>query len=161
MCKRESLKSRTLDFGVVFHNILTIESLMRLYLDKKDDIEIFSSRDLEDLKEGDNVDICWLTKGKSFEGVITRYNKECSEEGKVEGEEKGDLINLRNALAHGFIYSKKREGNEYLLNFGKIKEGKSIVKYCEIMSEEWLKKKIGFTGRVIKRILTAYEKSSY
>ena len=113
---------------------------------------------IENINEGCLVCENAFTNYDTLGTLIRRYN------GIIENHDQSlrvdeELVNLRDALAHGRIASKTPSPDEpqKLVKYDRPQNGQVHVTHCLTMTEEWLKHKVKLVYDNLQRIVKAAE----
>ena len=133
--------------GKIFMNIRSIEFAMRLALYKhksKPYQPFLKGFNLNTLTLGDDAPENSLTDFSSLKELIDRYNTEIAN-GNQTPPIDPNLIELRDALAHGRISTNTLESPLKLLKFDKPHNKKVRVAFAQDLTQDWLKKQLRWT----------------
>lgn len=105
--------------------------------------------DLENLSEGDVVEENEFTDYSTLGQLIKKYNSIVDDsKNKVDLE----IIKLRDALAHGRVFSKNMRIPLKLLKFDKPIDGQVKVVFAQNMTEKWLKEQINKVHKELMKV---------
>lgn len=131
------LNERALLLGQIISNFQSLEFALRASLYK---LHRKNTRlKLDEMKVGDIVDLNELTDYSKLKKLIQRYNNEVVKNDQTLTLDK-DLVELRDALAHGRVSCLSENDNLRIIKFEEPKNGKVKVSFSEEMTESWLKK---------------------
>ena len=139
--------------GEIVVNLQSFEFLLRRFLFGVRHEQ--ADRRYEDLAIGDVVNENSITNYHTLGQLIKDYNTYVSESNPALKLPKKDLVNLRDALAHGRIYSVAPNGNCVLLKFSKPVDGKTEATYCEKMDKAWYQTNGQLTFQALTSVLKA------
>ena len=134
--------------GQVVENLQSLEALLRIVLSEGRGPDPFK------LQAGQQVPETAMTTWASLRELIRKFNK------TVPGEyhlDKDRIVDLRDALAHGFTHIKHPGSPTRLIKFGKPRNGKVPVEIAADMTPEWLAEQRKVTFEAVRRIV-AYTK---
>ncbi|HHG5532696.1 TPA: hypothetical protein ACPWRH_000936 [Pseudomonas aeruginosa] len=152
--KKEEIDQAALNLGKLFWNLLTLETMARIYISKHDQTyNKKSSTELAKVKSGDLVDIDALTNPDDLRRTLNKYNKRTLKSQKLLIEE---ITYIRDCLAHGRLFG---IGNQLrIVKFSKKKkEDKVEVEIASDMTLDWLIERVKFTQSEISKITTAID----
>lgn len=121
--------------GEIVVNLQSLEFLLRMFLFGVRHEQ--ADRRYEDLAVGDVVNENSITNYHTLGQLIKDYNTYVFKSNPALKLPRNDLVNLRDALAHGRIYSVAPNGDCALLKFSKPVDGKTETTYCEKMDKAW------------------------
>ena len=139
--------------GEIVVNLQSIEFLLRRFLFGVRREQ--ANRRYEELAIGDVVNENSITNYHTFGHLIKDYNTYVSKNNPDLKLPKNDLVKLRDALAHGRIYSVVPNGNCVLLKFSKPVDGKTKITYCEKMGNAWYQTNGQLTFQALESVLKA------
>jgi hypothetical protein len=91
------------------------------------------------LNVGDQVEENWITKHCYLSDLVSAYNTLRSELGRPQQTIDLGIVDLRNALAHGFVTAPAAGGTLTLMKFGKGRAPRSLQVTAKIeMTPEWM-----------------------
>lgn len=129
--------------GGLVGNFHALEFVLRCYfqaLPTARPIGISYGTDIYSFPVGAEVPENELTSYDSLGSLIQRFNGDMQSRGAATIDP--TLVRLRDAIAHGRVSTKTKDGTLRLLKFGKPKEGKITIEFNEKMTEEWFKVQI-------------------
>lgn len=106
-------------------------------------------KSLDEMEIGEMVQVNEMTNYDTLGELIEKYNnyvRSFSEDLLIDR----TLVTLRDAFAHGRVFSRVETGPYFLLKFDKPEDEQVKVTFKAIMDNKWLKKQI---GRVRKAVL--------
>ncbi|MFC2003537.1 hypothetical protein ACFLV4_06325 [Chloroflexota bacterium] len=146
-----------INLGKLISNLHSLEVSIRTFLFIKN-IGLDSSKEhaqsLRNLKVGQSVTENHFTDYDTLKTLIKIYNKEVS---KFDSELIVDetIVGLRDALAHGRVFSFEPFSPMILLKFSKPNSGNTIVEFMAIMTTEWFDKQIKRVHNEFGKVLKA------
>jgi hypothetical protein len=125
-----------LNLGKLVGNLLTIEMAARMFIAKHDEKSSFIfSTQLPTVKAGDLVDNDAFTNPDDLRQTLRKYNKRAPSEYKVPIDE---IVDLRDAIAHGRSFGFGNMKHLRLLKFSRKKIGEKVkVDLVKDMDDEW------------------------
>ena len=122
--------------GQLWANFHSLEMLLRSFLALRDPREALEAgQSFDSLAVGDIVRENPTTDYSSLGQLIARFNKVVPESRRVDP----SLVELRDALAHGRVWSNDETFPLRLLKFGRpTADGKIEVTWASTMTEQWL-----------------------
>jgi len=141
----DPLLGYALAIGKLFGNLASLDSLVRMALHvSRDPSNTDPSTEPLNLKVGDHVELNWITKDCTLGVLIGEYNKLQVERGTPENSIGDEILDLRNALAHGFISAMVVGGVLTLTKFGRtVKGGPLVVTQKVDLTPDWLQMQLG------------------
>ena len=139
--------------GEIFLNLQSLEFLLRGFLfgvrDEKSDGRY------ENMPVGNTVTENSLTNYHTLGKLIEQYNKCVVDSARDSCLRKDDLVALRDALAHGRVFSLSPDADCVLLKFSKPKGGKVKITYSQNMDTGWYRTSGQLTFEALNRVLKA------
>jgi hypothetical protein len=138
--------------GQIVVNLQAMEFLLRQYLRSQEPISSVGVLipDAEQWHVGTSLPICSFTDYDTLGRVISKYNRHMATSGGIKIDE--SLVDLREAMAHGRVFSTKPlsdENHPYLVQFSPPKEDAVKVLFHAPLSPEWLEKQ---NARILEAI---------
>ena len=129
--------------GQIVVNLQAMEFLLRQYLRSQEPISSTSVLipDAEQWHVGTSLPICSFTDYDTLGRLISKYNRHMATSGGMKIDEY--LVDLRDAMAHGRVFSTKPlsdENHPYLVQFSPPKDDAVKVLFHAPLSPEWLEK---------------------
>lgn len=154
----ESYKEYEVRLGRLLTNMLSLETVLRLYLFSKDPVTNGHAFNLDSLKEGDMVARNYLTDPNfTLRPLIEKYNLYC----KTDSGElciDPNLADVRNALTHGRVLSPDPTfSKRQLFNFVNEK-GQIRVSFATYMTKDWFTKQIKLFLNAIVNVQKCFRK---
>jgi len=104
------------------------------------------------LREGERVPVSALSDFRGLRQTLERYNALVTPEHRLAT---GPLVRLRDALAHGRVFTSGATGLPlFLVKFGEPTEGHIPVERAESMTTEWFTAKLSLVHLAIDRVKT-------
>jgi hypothetical protein len=140
-------EDHNLRVGQLVTNLGSLETVLRLFLAEA------NGQQLSIPKQGDkSAPLSFLTSWDSLGQLVERFNDALSaEEQKCRID--NDVVDLRDALAHGRLLSLTPEPPFTLYRFGKAANGQVPVESIETIDEQWLKHKIKQTYDEVQKVV--------
>jgi hypothetical protein len=146
----------SLGIGRVFVNLHALEFSIRLFLQElnpdspPNSLKIITSK----LKVGQSLPVDALTNYDTMGELISKYNMAIESSHPQYTVDKS-IPNLRDALAHGRVWSANPNPPTQLVKFSKpTKDGMTTVTHVELMDSDWLKKQ---TTHIHAEIVKVYK----
>lgn len=140
-----------LNLGKLVGNLLTIEMAARMFIAKHDEksSSIFSTQ-LPTVKAGDLVENDAFTNPDDLRQTLRKYNKRTPSEYKVPIDE---IVDLRDAIAHGRSFGFGNMKHLRLLKFSRKKIGEKVkVDLVKDMDDEWFAVNICLLNTAIDKL---------
>jgi hypothetical protein len=139
--------------GEIIVNLQTLEFLLRRFLFgmRREHAE----KRYENLVVGDEVSENSFTNYQTLRQLIKDYNTQVPQSRPELKLSISDLTRLRDALAHGRIFSVASDDDYLLLKFSKPVDGKIKVTYCENMDDAWYQTNGQLTFKAIGSVMKA------
>jgi hypothetical protein len=133
--------------GRIITNLEALEFVVRIFLTKANDQKLeFPTPETTELP------VTFVTNYMPLGELIGEYNKTLNPTEQIHRVD-DQVIKIRDAFAHGRIYSNSESFPIELYKFSKPKDGKAAVEYAETLTTEWLKEKGDLihtqTGKVV------------
>jgi hypothetical protein len=149
-----------LRLGRLLNSFQSLEFAIRAFLFNHRHDQAFHSdfnlRALEQTPIGDWVPVNALTDYKTLEKLITTFNSHHRAVALGVAVD-ASVVAIRDALAHGRVYSHRGGDPMRLLKFGREIGGKVPVEFSEELSMEWLDKQVQRVQTEMHRVLSANE----
>lgn len=139
--------------GEIVVNLQSFEFLLRRFLFGVRHEQ--AERRYENLAVGDVVNENSITNYHGLGRLIKDYNTYVSKSNPGLKLPRNDLVNLRDALAHGRIYSATPDGDCVLLKFSKPVGGRTKAVYSERIGEAWYQTNGQLTFQALASVLKA------
>ncbi len=145
------------NLGRLITNLHSLEVSIRDFLFTNDfglEAATVHVQSLRELKIGQSVSENHFTNYNSLRTLIVKYNEQVStfaSELIVDD----DIVNLRDALAHGRVFSFEPSSPSILLKFSKPKNGNTEVEFMAIMTRDWFDEQIKWTQNELKKVVEA------
>ena len=131
------------DLGQVVENLQSLEATLRIILAQGCGPDPFK------LQAGQQVPVTHMTNWATLGKLIKKFNRAVPTKYKLD---KARIVNLRDALAHGFTLIKHPGSPTRLIKFGKPKNGMVRVEIAVDMTREWLAEQRKATFEAHERI---------
>lgn len=141
-----------LNFGILWHHLLTLELQLRFCIYRKKGEE-FSLPILNILKQGDIIKKDSLIDCKSLNEIIETFNSMFKRDGMSVNKDK--IMRLRNALAHGKILSIEDFPTK-IYNLSSVDNWRVKVEFVETMTIDWFDTNIDFVTKEITKLNNFY-----
>lgn len=133
--------------GRIITNLEALEFVIRIFLTKANDQKLeFPTPETTELPE------TFVTNYMSLGELIDEYNNILSPAERIHCVD-AQVVKIRDAFAHGRIYSNSESFPIALYKFSRPKDGKAAVEYAETLTTDWLKQKGDLihtqTGKVV------------
>jgi hypothetical protein len=133
--------------GRIVTNLEALEFVVRIFLTKANNQKLeFPTPETTELSE------TFVTNYMSLDELIKEYNATLSPTEQIHCVDT-QVVKIRDAFAHGRIYSNSESFPIALYKFSKPKDGKAAVEYAETLTIDWLKQKGDLihaqTGKVV------------
>ena len=138
--------------GKVIANLQSLEFVLRAYLHEHVDrreIRLPPGFDLGSAGVGAEVVESSLTDYSSLGEVMRRYNQVISD---PDLRVALDLVDPRDALAHGRVSANSPASHFVLLKFDKSQRGKTRITLSQELSEEWLSIQVARVGSELSKV---------
>lgn len=132
----------------------TLEFLIRSIL--KNNEQDKPNTNYSRLKKGQTVPEDSMTNYDPLGGLIEKYNKLVSKELKITK----DIVEIRDAIAHGRVFSDNPNLPMMLVKFNKPEDGRVSVTFAAKMDRQWFTEKKYQILQEIEKALVANEKYS-
>lgn len=153
------VKIHTRYTGYLVLNLQALETTIRAFLECRD------GGTLEFPKPGDaSTDETWLTRYCYFGPLVDEFNSSLrSEEERQLYTLNTDIVNIRNAFAHGRLFTDFERFPARLWMFGRKKngEGKLDVEFSQLLTPEWLLKNHNFVVSESAKVRRCFKKRAY
>lgn len=130
--------------GQVIENLQSLEALLRIVLSEGRGPDPFK------LQAGQQVPETVMTAWESLRELMRKFNKTAPSEYRLDIDR---IVDLRDALAHGFTHIKRPGSPTRLIKFGKPRNRRVPVEIAVDMTPEWLaeQRKVTFDafGRIV------------
>lgn len=149
------MDTHTLALGKLVTNLLALETMLRFFLsdiDARAGIPQASFDELLVANEGTVVLECALTNRDGLARVISKYNAKVTTDLAIDG---GEIVWLRDAIAHGRIISRDQRPPLSLFKFSEPENGRVTVTVSETLTLDWLQE---WTSRIhgeIQKVIAA------
>jgi hypothetical protein len=121
--------------GKIVSNLESLELLIRIYLTSANSQKIeFPTPTTKELPE------TYITNYMPLDDLVEEYNESLEPEEQIHGVNT-EVVKIRDALAHGRIFSLTESFPVTIYKFAKPKDGKAAVDYVETLTTDWLKEK--------------------
>lgn len=141
-------------FGRILLNLKALEFALRVFL--LDPVEAHSatcSLDIEKLDFGDWVPEDALTNYDSLGALVCKVNERLKVEGVPDRIDES-LVDLRDALAHGRLYSDRPKGGPFqLLKFSRAEKGQVQVTTAILVTPQWLTEQVKRTKSEVEKVV--------
>ena len=135
--------------GQLFGNFHGLEMVLRAFLANRDPRQALTKgQDFTALQVGDVVAETPFTDYASLGQLITQFNELVPSDRRIDPA----LVELRDALAHGRVWSTDGDFPLRLLKFSKPREGFATVTWAATLTEDWLDQQ---RGRVLDAMVRA------
>jgi len=128
-----------LNLGKLWGRFQSLDILIRLFLHSLPNaasMNLPPGIGLFSLKVGDQVNESALSNRDYFSTLVKAYNKEVALT-KIGQPISEDLIDLRNALAHGLVTADTPDGNFRIVHFEKVADGTFRIIRNDQMDQAW------------------------
>jgi hypothetical protein len=123
--------------GAIVMNLQALESVIRFFFFRKNE----EKNPFPKPKKGEVVPTSSLVTHKQLRKWIRKYNSCLSKEEVTKYSISENIVEVRDALAHGRLLAPDPPELPYTLwNFGEPSNGQVEVRYCEVLTAEWLEK---------------------
>lgn len=134
--------------GRIVTNLEALEFVIRIFLTKANNQKLeFPTPETTELPE------TFVTSFMSLDELIKEYNATLSSTEQIHCVD-AQMIKIRDAFAHGRIYSNNESFPIALYKFSKPKDGKAAVEYAETLTTDWLKQKGDFIHAQTDKVVT-------
>ena len=142
-----ALKQYWLLLGQVVCNLQSLEFLLRVFLDQVDTERYGTYSPIleSDVTVGGHVKANYLTNYDSLTELVDRYNEVVKKRKRADLTIGQEIVELRDAIAHGRVIGKTPEPPPRLYRFGKPKNGRVPVVCIIDFTEEWARENRGRT----------------
>jgi hypothetical protein len=131
-----------LALGKLFGNLISLDAALRAALDVAYPSlpgPLHNGRPLTTLNVGDQAAENWITKRCYLSDLVTAYNELQGERGRPERKIDAAVVDLRNALAHGFVTAAVPGGILTLMKFGRGSAPRSLEVTEKVeLTPEWM-----------------------
>jgi hypothetical protein len=141
--------------GILWSNFQSLDAVIRTFLHrlpKATPTGVPYGTDIYSLPVGTELPESPIANMMYFSSLVDSYNKEVVAQ-KLGAPLDVSLIELRNALAHGFVSADASEGPMRLLNFKRVRSGFVKITVNEVMDLAWFRTQ---SRRVFKSIHTVH-----
>jgi hypothetical protein len=144
--------------GAITMNIQALESAIRFFFFRKND----EQNPFPKAKKGELVPSSSLVTHRQLRKWIRKYNSCLSKEEVTKYSISEDILEVRDALAHGRLVAPDPPELPYTLwSFGEPSNGQVQVRYCEVLTAEWLTKtKLAIYGDK-EKVLACFKSRGY
>ena len=151
MNNRSDFERHALNLGKLVGNLLTIEMAARMVIAKHESKSgVNFATQLPTVKAGDLVDNDAFTNPDDLRQTLRKYNKRAPSEYKVATDE---IVDLRDALAHGRSFGFGNMKHLRLLKFSRKKIGEKIkVELVKDMDDEWFSANILLLNTALEKL---------
>ena len=151
-----------LSIGKLISNLQSLEFLLRgflatIYDSDSDGLIPGMPKDMYDLQAGQTVPINHITNYESLRQIIDKYNDYVKEEDISLLLNRQQLVDLRDAMAHGRVSSAAPTPLLKILKFDRPDGGQARVMLSQTMDDAWFKSQISLVYESIMRIYHACE----
>lgn len=143
-------QNRTDKLGRIVGNLQSLEFALRAFLLATHNESPSIQYHL--LQNGDEIEEDSFTNYDTLGDLVQKYNSQIN---KINTDLciSDEVIQLRDALAHGRIFTIHPEKPLRLLKFNKPQHGKVTVTHSEEMNQEWYRKNIELTLTELKKVV--------
>ncbi|RRV17062.1 hypothetical protein [Pseudomonas saudiphocaensis] len=162
MSNRSDLEKHALNLGKLVGNLLTIEMAARMFIaehEAKSGVNFATQ--LPTLKAGDLVENDAFSNPDDLRQTLRKYNKRAPSEYKIAIDE---IVNLRDALAHGRSFGFGNSTHLRLLKFSRKKIGEKIkVEQAKDMDDAWFSANILLLNLALEKLTKSlnYEQKEF
>jgi hypothetical protein len=143
--------------GRLHGNLASLEFALRAYLYAHADLPhqpLPNGMVLTSLRVGDSIPENALTDYSTLAQLISRYNRSIpASHAKLSIDP--NIVDLRDALAHGRVASSDSEDDFFLLKFSKPSFGQTTITYSQQLSSAWLNQQIDRVRTELDKIINA------
>lgn len=140
------------NLGKLIASLQSFELLIRVHLSSRpNNVNSQNKDDIYTLPVGAKVIESDITNFKNLCELIKEFNKEAEFEKRDEIDLQ--IIRVRDALAHGRVFTREKKFPLRLIKFSKPRSGNVHIDYSEEMSEMWFKNQIRLVNKAIKIVL--------
>jgi len=148
------------ELGKLWTNFTALDALIRVFLDRlphttKSGLPF--GTDMRKSAVGTEFPESSIATYRSLRVLVKAFNQEVVK-AKLGNPIDERLVDLRDALAHGFISTDEKEGPMRLLKFERSRPGYVRIARNEEMTEQWFDGRIGLTRIAIKTVCEAVDK---
>ena len=149
-------RKRTQGLGGLVHSLQTLELLLRASL-LEDEIAKGSSKpqNYNELVRGAIVPENAFTNWDTLRDLIQKYNEHPISKGLTIDE---TLVDIRDAIAHGRVFSSGPFGINQLVRFQKPKNNEVEVEFSVSMTDEWFNTQIIRFNGAIRKVAKVYKR---
>lgn len=150
-----------LSVGAIIGNLESLEFILRGFLSTVHDSDANGllpemPQNLTGLRTGQIVPLNHMTNYDSLGVLIDKYNTYVENRDKSLMLDKKEVVELRDALAHGRVFQEwSHTGGFQLLKFGKPRDGKVHVTFSQTMDKQWFKHQAEFVKAECMRVFSA------
>lgn len=149
-----ALDTHVQGLGKLLGNFHSLEFTLRLYLYKLPSAPssgVLYGTDIYSFPVGTELNECAITNYDSLGDLIDKYNKEMKARGVAALDQ--EIVEIRNALAHGRVSAKNMDKPLRLLKFSKPnKSGRVCITFNEELSEVWFTTQIERVANAIQSV---------
>ena len=147
-------KDHTHQVGCIITNLQALETVLRYFLLR------LHQQEAQFPKVGDaDASVTYLTKYAFLGQLVDEYNR-ALEESEKQFEVDKTVIGVRDAIAHGRLLTTK-ELPYRLWKFGRPKNGRVQVEFCEELTLEWLRSKSDMIYSQKQKVLECFNARGY
>jgi hypothetical protein len=141
--------------GKIVSNLESLEFLIRIYLSSANSQKIeFPTPTTKELSE------TYITNYMSLGDLIEKYNEGLTPAEQIHRVDI-EAVKIRDALAHGRIFSQTEGFPITLYKFSKPKDGKAAVEYAETLTTDWLKQKNEMIRAQMNKVVACGKSRNY
>jgi len=143
-----------LALGKLLGNLHALETALRIFLSSRPDarsIHDTPGLDVLELPVGSELPESDFTEHIYLSKLIKRFNALAIDEDAATIDLK--VIDLRNALVHGFVFGRKSEFPVHLLKFRKAANGRVTLEMNSPMTVDWFDQQIDIVVTAIKIVM--------
>lgn len=137
--------------GAIITNLQSLELALRLFLSESVG-PADANLQLDQLKAGDVVTECHLTNYDSLGPIIRKVNERLDELGVSERVDES-LVEIRDALAHGRVFSLHPDGPYRLIKFSRPEDGQVEVAIVVELTSARLKQEVGRSNYELLKVV--------
>jgi len=144
--------------GAIVMNLQALETTLRFFFFRKNG----EKSAFRDAKKGEFVPGSSLVSHKQLRKWIRQYNSCLTKEEFAEYSITEDIVEVRDALAHGRLLAREPPKLPYTLwNFKEQSNGKVEVRFHEVLTADWLKKTIGEIDNAKETVVACFKARGY
>jgi hypothetical protein len=141
--------------GKIVSNLESLEFLIRIYLSSANNHKIeFPTPDTKELPE------TYITNYMSLDDLTEEYNESLTPAEQIHRVDI-EVVKIRDALAHGRIFSNTESFPITLYKFSKPKDGKAAVEFAETLTTDWLKQKNEMIRTQMNKVIACGKSRNY